>query len=237
MEHDVLERKNLHEDPFPSAASSHHFHMVPGVDVKAEPISQAATSDSGYDEQATEGRLIEMGFTDAAQNALLLQEFNGDIDKVIEKLTMEALPPPSAPVAAQAGEALAQKMAAALQSDSDAELAAKVQEQLKVEASSGGVGKGGLCKGPAKFTSSSMFWSDVKYCGQCGYGTTKPDRASCKQCASTQWLTTLDKARIEGANASLKRMIEVGVRRRGRQQDARAACASMQAVGVCDVRA
>ena len=134
------------------------------------------------------------------------------MDKVIEKLTMEALPPPPAPVAAQADEALAQEMAAALQSDSDAELAAKVQEQLKVEALSGGVGKGGLCKGPANFTSSSsMFKRDVKYCGQCGYGTTKPDRASCKKCASTKWLTTLDKAMIEGANASnasLKRMIE-----------------------------
>ena len=142
---------------------------------------------------------------------------------------------------AQADEALAQEMAAALQSDADAELAAKVQEQLKVEASSGGVVKGGLRKGPAKFTSSSMFKSDVKYCGQCGYGTTKPDTASCKQCAATQWLTTLDKARIEGATrvstALLKSMIEVGVRRRGRQPDARAACASMQAVGVCDVRA
>ena len=39
------------------------------------------------------------------------------------------------------------------------------------------------------------------------------------------------------ASAQLQKMIEVGVRRRGRQQDARAACASMQAVGVCDVRA
>ncbi len=39
------------------------------------------------------------------------------------------------------------------------------------------------------------------------------------------------------ASASLGKMMEVGVRRRGRQQDARAACASMQAVGVCDVRA
>ena len=134
MEHELLERKNLHEGPFPSASSSHHFHMVSGVDVEAEPISEAAASDSGNDEHAAEGRLMEMGFTDSARNALLLQEFNGDMDKVIEKLTMEALPPPPAPVAAQADEALAQEMAAALQSDSDAELAAKVQEQLKVEA-------------------------------------------------------------------------------------------------------
>ena len=41
---------------------------------------------------------------------------------------------------------------------------------------------------PVYKTSGSMFFADAKYCRDCGQGTTKDNRATCKQCGAARWI-------------------------------------------------
>ncbi len=42
---------------------------------------------------------------------------------------------------------------------------------------------------PLVFKSTSFFGRDVKYCTGCGQGTTKDDRATCKACGLSSWIS------------------------------------------------
>ena len=55
----------------------------------------------------------------------------------------------------------------------------------------------GMVEAPIRFKASSLFKSAAKYCKQCGYGTTKAERVSCKKCGAADWLSPQEKARMQ----------------------------------------
>ena len=58
-------------------------------------------------------------------------------------------------------------------------------------------GEVGMVEAPIRFKASSLFKSAAKYCKQCGYGTTKAERVSCKKCGAADWLSPQEKARMQ----------------------------------------
>lgn len=56
---------------------------------------------------------------------------------------------------------------------------------------------GDMVEAPIRFKASSLFKSAAKYCKQCGYGTTKAERVSCKKCGAADWLSPQEKARMQ----------------------------------------
>ena len=58
-------------------------------------------------------------------------------------------------------------------------------------------GELGMVEAPIRFKASSLFKSAAKYCKQCGYGTTKAERVSCKKCGAADWLSPQEKARMQ----------------------------------------
>eukprot|EP00802_Teleaulax_amphioxeia_P013089 Tamp_13136.p1 GENE.Tamp_13136~~Tamp_13136.p1 ORF type:complete len:508 (+),score=82.24 Tamp_13136:214-1737(+) len=91
---------------------------------------------------------------------------------------------------------------------------------------------------PVYKTSGSKFSSDAKYCRDCGQGTTKDNRETCKQCGVARWISAaeiqktrfitnqavstdsnedkLGKAAREGTAAEVEKLLRMGVNPNGR---------------------
>ena len=53
-----------------------------------------------------------------------------------------------------------------------------------------------------RYKASSKFWSDLKFCRNCGQGTTEGAQAFCKKCGAAHWVAAFEVTQIRGIQAS-----------------------------------
>ena len=170
---------------------------------RARLLLQVARKDQGLGQLATELLHVDKNcrLSACALKTKLRQQQRQPQEEAAEQKAAAEAKAKAEAAAEQTEEAAKQKAAAeakVAQERADAELAKKLQMQIQLQAAGSSPAASSspsqlppLSKAlhlPTFKPSSSLFSKDVKFCLKCGQGTTKDDRATCKQCHGAAWV-------------------------------------------------